>query len=55
MNGRARFCLSEVSKAPLLNGARESVVERTARCRHIPGATIQSEWDVTFVMAAKIV
>lgn len=37
------FCLSELSKALLLNGARGPMVERTTGCRYLPGATIQSE------------
>lgn len=38
------FCLSEVFQSTVLNGARGPMVERTAGCRYIPGATIQSEW-----------
>lgn len=39
------FALLEVFQSAVLNGARGPMVERTTRCRYIPGATVQSEWD----------
>ncbi|XP_061818480.1 cyclin-J isoform X1 [Nerophis lumbriciformis] len=40
------MCSLKISNSPLLNGARGPMVERTTGCRYLPGAEIQSEYEL---------